>query len=178
MRALKQAVEDRLRSDDCFGDSGELHGRWIRRSSLGQPHPDSGRRFIGIDGDGFQNSDTSPQGLDERYGILVVVTFRMDYSPIDRKGAQATLDDHIDETVDRVRSYLHGDYTTLASANAAIGATHNGFVEPLTFRGASALIEKGPAWFHAEEAANPPAGLAVELRFGGARRLQLLGSVS
>lgn len=178
MRALKQAVETRLRSAACFNDLTVTLGRNIRRAIRGQPMPKAGQWFIGIDGDGFSNQDHRPQGLDETYGILVVVTFRMDYAPDDRKANQLTLDEHLDDTVDRVRRYLHGDYTTLATANTTIGASANGFVEPLSFLSASRAIEKGPEWFWSEADQDGPAGVAVEMRFGGARRIQLLGSVT
>ena len=68
------------------------------------------------------------------------------------------------------------DYTAMNAANTALGASVNGFVEPLHFAAMSAPMIKGPDWFSAEDSANPPCGLAIELRFQGARRIQTIES--
>lgn len=169
--ALLGAAESRLRS--LFADP---EGKFVGIQPDGQPPPVAGQWYVGLDSAGYRNTDTNALSLDESYDLLVVVTFKYAVVPADRRGQRWQATAELRDKALAIRAALHMDYTTLNAANTALGAAVNGFVEPLRFRNASKVLSKGADWVWAEDAVNPPSVFAVELRFGGARRVQHLES--
>jgi hypothetical protein len=172
--AFLTAIERRLR--DVFGDT---EGQNVGIQDLGQPPPGAGQWYIGIDDAGYTNTDDGPESLDERYDLLVVVTFKLGYAPKDRQAREQLRTTQLRAKARQVVTSLHGDYTWFAYANGSEGITssHSGFIEPLKLRSVSPAIPKPPEWVYAEDAENPPTVLAREIRLGGARRVQPLPGV-
>jgi hypothetical protein len=173
-RVLLTGVEARLKVAFGIASNDIKH---IGVQPTGQPPPHAGQWYIAIFPGARTNNDSNPLSLDETYSIGVTVTMRMGYAPKDRQGQRIIMDanDGILAIADKVRAAIHGNYDILTVANAAIPGT-NGFIEPLSFQGDSSILEKSPDWVFAEGDDNPPTTFAVELRFGGARRIQTLES--
>lgn len=167
MRALLTATRNRIRT------ALSLTERNCEIMPDGQPPAFSGELYIAVHpGDFYNDSLTS---LDETYSVYVTITRRADYSPHDRLGTQLLT--HLDGLYGRaeaVRAIVHMDYSIINAANSIIGPLRNGFVEPLSFQNCTYLGVKGPDWFNAEGSDDTPTGLAVQLTFGGARRVQVI----
>lgn len=171
--ALLRGAQKRLRA--TFDDPS---GKRIGIQPTGQPPPFAGQWYIAIHPGARSNSDTNPLSLEERYDLGVTVTVRMGYAPKDRQGERVLLDapDGILHLADRIRADLHGNYDVLIEANTLIGDESNGFVEPLSFQSDSVIQEKPASWVWADDDENPPTTFAVEMKFGGALRVQTLES--
>ncbi len=186
MTALTGAVLARLQS------ALSLDGSSSSISYDGQPPAFSGEEFFVVHPWFVQN--TEGDRLDEKYGVVVTVTRRTGYPPQDRMGSDVTLypTTGLYKRADAVKVALHKNYTVLNLAGGtcvesggptwtggetySIAATENGFVEPLVFDSYSDRpMVKGPEWFWAEaEGMDPPSGIALEVRFKDARRIQTL----
>lgn len=142
----------------------------------GQPPPMAGEEFVAVHPDDWTNTDDNPLSLDEIFGICVTLTFRVGYLPVDRTGSKGMLPlvSGWYARAGQVRALLHANYTAINNANTLIGATENGFIEPLSFRSGSVPQARGPDWFWSEDDRDPAAGYTIELRFGGARRKQVI----
>ena len=86
------------------------------------------------------------------------------------------LDQELIDRADRLAApgVIHGSYELLNSANALIdgfGVTETGFIEPLLYLSDGPVLEKGGEWV-SSAAKDPPTVLAIEVRFGGARRVR------
>ena len=171
--ALLGAVESRLRT--AFGDT---EGRFVGIQPGGQPPPVMGQWYIGIDSLGYRNTDDNALSLDESYDVLVVVTFKYAVAPVDRRGLKMQATGELRDWSLKARAALHMDYSTINAANSTLGAAVNGFIEPLRFRNASKVLSKGADWVWMDDAHHAPTVFAVELRFGGARRIQHIESQS
>lgn len=175
MRSLLLAVRDRVRQR-VRGAVEYTEGECGVQPD-GMPDPRSGQVYVSVH-PGMVVND-SDQSLDETYEVKLTVTVRAGWAPVDRHGDPLLVaqDTGLYARVEALRARLHMDYTVLDKANAgedySIGAAENGFVEPLKFRRMGEVQVKGPEWFHAEAEAET-AGLAVELVFGGARRVQVI----
>jgi hypothetical protein len=146
----------------------------------GAPKPNSGQAFYGIVGNEFGNQSTT--SLDEEYRIKVVITLRAGYSPDDKVGTEilTKATTGLWARVEALRAHLHMNETLRADANtnATYGCnpigTENGFVQPLRFSGARYIGAKGPDWFSAEGQDDAVTGVAAELSFDFARRVQVI----
>jgi hypothetical protein len=144
----------------------------------GQPPGSAGQTFYAIHPGSIQSDhDLS---LDETYDLMITVTVRTDYCPHDRLGEDVITkaSTGLWAKVEALRAVVHMDYTILRDANAgqsySIGSSENGFIEPLKFLGATYLGAKDASWFWSDGHDETPAGLAVECRFGRARRAQVI----
>jgi hypothetical protein len=171
LRALLAATRDTLRA------ALELDETGCEVCPDGRPHPAAGEWFVAVHPGGLTNQSTL--ALDERADLLVTVTRRVSDAPHDRIGENAVLDaDGVLAKAEAARASVHMNYALMDAANAAIdgfGTTANGYVEPLAFQSLRYLGEKGPEWFFAEGGEEAACGLAVELAFGRARRVQYIG---
>jgi hypothetical protein len=160
----------------------------------GRPSPIAGQIFYGIVGNDFFNDpgDRGKHCLDEKYTIRVIITLRSDYAPYDRMGDAIILGDPelnagnpVANTgglwyrAEQLRAALQMNYTLMDAANTLINlSVANGFIVPLVFRSCVYLGVKGPDWFDAEGEGDPPSGIAVELTFNDAERVQTLESMT
>lgn len=170
MEALLLAVRDRLRTECDYADAQ------CDVQPDGRVPPPAGQVYVSVHPAGFRNTAEYDLGLDEAYDVTVTLTMRAGWLPRDRVGTQQTARPSagLYARAAAIRAALHMAYAVTAAANEAIGDDENGFVEPLRFSSCSAPQEKGPEWFGAEGDATPAAGYAVELRFVGARRVQVI----
>lgn len=180
IRAELKGFEAHLRL--AFGDAD---GKRFGVQPRCQPPPWMGQFYTGIDFGGFDNSgdQTGPESDDRYYSALVVCTFRLAYAPTDRRGAEllGTAEDHLYELADRIAGHVIGSWELVARMNehiAGFDVSTNGYVEPYKTASCGPLEERGPDWVHAGHAANPPTVFSVSLRFGGARRVRVLGTVT
>lgn len=143
----------------------------------GKAAPISGQWYYAVHPGEMTNS--AKNCLDERVGLRVTITIRTGVAPVDRVGQNAvTPSTGILARAKRLRALLHMNYAVMEAANALIsgeGVTVSGFSEPMRFLSATYLGPKGPSWFFAD-GQDEYTGLAVELRFGDARRVQYIES--
>lgn len=144
----------------------------------GAPDPVSGQVYVSVHAGAIRNDDM--ESMDEYYEVLVTLTMKVGYLPVDAFGPQVITKatTGLYARAAAIRKTCHMDYTAMTAANTALGGSVNGFVEPLSYRGMGRPEVKGPAWFSAEDENDPPAGLALEIRFDGARRKQTLESMT
>lgn len=172
MPALLTAVRDRIRSVLSYA-AFECDVQ-----PDGAPDPASGQVYVSVHAGSVRNDDM--ESLDEYFEVLVTITLKIGYLPVDAYGPQVILKTTtgLYARAEAVRRVVHMDYTAMTAANTTLGGSVNGFIEPLSYRGMRRPEVKGPAWFSAEDEDNPPAGLSLELRFDGARRKQTLESMA
>lgn len=174
MESLLIAVRDRLR------DQLDLTPEQCEVQPDGQPMPMSGEEFFAVHPGDWRNEDVNPLSLEEVFDVSVTLTRKAGYLPTDRVGTELVTKFTLGlyARAAAVRRAIHADYNLLDAANLQInedsGATENGFIEPLSFRSGSTPMAKGPDWFWSDDENDPPAGYAIELRFGGARRKQVI----
>jgi len=155
----------------------------------GQPPPMAGQRFASVWHAEWQAEDV--EAIDEYFGLNVTVSVRTAYAPMDR-GVFPLLADQqgldLDHLVRKIMTAIHLDApgnpagdAILNAANVIINAeptgAANGFIEPLRFRGGSAIEPKGSEWFGAEPDSGV-VGIAQTIHFGGARRVQNIESMT
>lgn len=189
-RALLLSVRNRLR--DTVANGGLAYANAECEVMFdGQPPPNAPERFIAVHA-GTWTARGDTEGLDETYGIMVTVTVRTAKSPIDKTAPNLLVGStggQLDVLLEAIRAKLHKDpgprsstdtsqYPVLAVANTTIGASDNGFVEPLVFTDGGQPEAKGPDWFHADSdnwsGSIRHVGIAQTLTFGGARRIQVI----
>lgn len=149
----------------------------------GRPPPVAGQRFLAVHPGGLGNSTQNM--LDERADLLVTITDRTGVAPWDRIGSNILVDDNGTlAKAEAVRVLINMSYDVIGRANLVIpgtaayvaanggSATVNGFIEPLICQGLRYLGPKGPDWFFAEGSDPAVTGVAVQLSFGRARRVQ------
>lgn len=144
----------------------------------GQPPPFAGELYVAVHPGPVTNNDQLC--LDETYRLSVTVTRRTGYTPVDRVAADALLKPTtgLYRTCEAMRAGLHMDYAGMNAANAAIGGAENGFVQPIAYEGMSLPQPKGPDWFWADGTEDGPTGVAVQIDFGFARRVQTIEEMS
>lgn len=157
----------------------------------GRPPPRCGKIFAAVHG--AKDRSDSYRNLDEFYDFCVTLTMRI-VVPLDRVGDQQIhrniLRVVIGERegfrakVDQLRRLLHMNWSlvvqtgqTPASANdnliAWTSGTVYGFIGPARYKsGADTQRLVGGEWFGAEPDGDEELGIATELLFVGARRLQ------
>lgn len=174
MRALLLAVRDQARKTVALGGLG-FDDQKCDVTPGGKPHPRAGKFFMGIHRGGTQGVQVIPHERD--YSIKITVSLRIE-QPFDRVGhalledATTGLDDRADAIIAMMENY---QYVIMNAANTYIGASYNGFVEPLRFTGSEETQIVGGDWFEAEQAAQ--AGAINVLNFGRAKRIQLVEQV-
>lgn len=150
----------------------------------GQPPPACGETFVRVWPGRWAGIDC--EGLGETFGVNVTVTRRVSFAPTDRVGTEAWLKviTGLEATLRTILVKMHldvGGDAILNAANTILGASVNGFVEPLRFRDGGFPEPKGPDWFNA---VNPEggrwanAGLVQTLVFDGATRYQTIASMT
>jgi hypothetical protein len=182
--ALETALMTAIRSQLGYVNSQ------CARTHKGQPEPRCGNYFVSvwspkrID----SNASTRKTALDLTYYVNATVTVRFT-QPWDRWVI------HDDDLAARGRAIIalgHQDiynYAIVRAANILAGyrtssrpdgVTPVGFCEALWFQGADDMEEQGPDWFHAalDSSASDAVGVSQTLRFGGARRVQALKTMS
>ncbi len=171
MPDLLIAVRDRIRSALSYPNAQ------CDVQPDGSPEPSSGQVYVAVHpGDTTNEDDLS---LDESYELFVTLTMKVGYLPVDQLGQELLLKARtgIYARARAIALAVHMKYEIMDAANASIGDTANGFHHPLVYRRMPKPVIKGPDWFNAEDDPNPPAGLAIEIRFDGARRKQTLESM-
>ncbi len=194
--ALLMAVRDQLQ---------ELLGLDVNSCEVcfsGKPKPSCGELFVAVHPGPWRPDPDVGQGGDvgwgEILGCRVTVTRRLGYSPMDRWGVEVYLkpQDGMDALLRKIVAHLaatsNGDlenqtrYLVMSAANDYIvqrdGAGAGQFFEPLRLVDGGSLEEKGPEWFSApppdQDGGQYECGVSQTLQFGGARRLQGIGSVT
>jgi len=172
---LLTAVRNQLRTtitdmvDDCIDIEPEP----------GNPPGFSGQEYISIVGNGWGPSASMTQdhfGLDEEYGVRVILTRRTGYVPEDRMMEEVILKE-VGGMETRMREIL----TSILLNRHTIRIADAECYEPLRWLGCDPWPRVvGPDWFLAapdpNSAGNPNNyGLVWEARFGGAKRLSKLG---
>lgn len=148
----------------------------------GRPHPRAGKLFLGwFAGPRSQGSDTHDH---REYQATAVLSLRIN-EPLDRVSnalfhqVTSGMMDRVDAVIAMMQNY---QWQIMAEANAIIdnaaGGTGvvNGFLEPLRYRSDDGEPqEQSGEWYSADPQKYSAATVAIQ--FGGAKRLQLLGSV-
>lgn len=173
MRAVREHLKDRLSVDS----------KACEITDDGSPLPvAAGPFFYAVCPGEWRRGEDPDAGLDEYFGVEVVVTAWAGKFPRDRVGPNliaSEVGQGLYAKAERVRAILHKDppdYPVLRAANAIITATDNGFVEPLLFQSGGRAEIKGPDWFSSDDRGGMSrVGLAIRLSFGGARRIQVVG---
>lgn len=175
LAALLKATRDHLRSlvplseDQC------------RVMPDGQPHPAFGDSFVAVHPTTWATGDLSYPGsglsLDEVYGLSCTVTWRAPLAPVDR-----FMDDLYLASVNsleilcrKVIKHINYNWTLIVAANTNIAtASTDKFVEALFWQGGDAAPRlESPMWVWSKaENQDLVAALVMEMRFGGARRVQ------
>jgi len=173
--ALNRAVRDEIRGTLAYpAASCEL-------TFDGRPTPRSGKVFVGVHRG--ERRSLHRECLEEDLGVAVTLTMRINEPP-DRWGPDliGKVEAGLDDRADQLRVCVHRDckdYRIIRAANKLLGAGTdgysgiNGFVEPLSFQQIDQPRIVGAGWFLAKPEA-VELGLAVTLRFGGAKVLQTL----
>jgi hypothetical protein len=145
----------------------------------GHPEPRAGYRYIGL----YSGNTSSVQEgcLEEVYGLMITITVRIN-EPYDRVGLETILRETtgIDAISDQIRAMMvNQQYAILNEANSLIGASYNGFVEPLFYRGNTNDQLVDASWFAARSNVKTfkGSGIVRRIKFDGARRIQAIGSV-
>lgn len=176
MRALLLAVKSDVQ--DFLGLTlDDARDAIVDVTEDGRPKPVSEGVFYGIVGTGFSNMQD--QCLRESYSVKVVITLWASYAPHDRLGNELVTKETTGlwDRVGALRARVHMRYQIMDAANTTMGVLVDEFDHPLVFQNANYLGVKGPEWFDAEGGEDePPAGIAVELLFGGAERTQTIES--
>lgn len=147
----------------------------------GRPPPLCPPYFVGVYASARTNQ-TEAAGLDETYGVVCVLTYRVGAVPYDRLGADilVKVSTGFDALADLVRLSLAKDLTTgvvLSAANTIIGFDPNdettpaGFATCLRWLGDDDPQPVDGRWFSARPEAKE-CGVVQRLRFGGMRRPQ------
>ena len=181
MSALLLAVRSRLRAATTATGGGlayeqtECDVGWD-----GRPHPSAGQVYVAIAPGGIQ---TDPHMYDEgradAYEFTTTLSFRIGQLPVDRWGESSIVlaTTGLYDRAHAIAALLHMNYTVMNDANTTIGATYNGFCECPRFSGMGAPQQQNPEWWWAEgQLHEPPVGLSIEIRFGGAKRYQTIAS--
>jgi len=138
----------------------------------GQPPPFSGELYYAVhQGEWSNRSDLD---YDETYGLMVTITKRATFAPVDRE--YSSVFQSLRTLAAALRTKIHMNYPLINAANVLLTGAVNGFIEPLVFLSADIPQAKGPDWFWAEGDNEPHAGAAITLTFGRARRIQTIES--
>lgn len=182
-RAIVRAVRDTLRATPP-GGLGYTYKECELSQPGGQPPPRAGKWFLAVWAGGSRNHAGNRYVLDREYDVVVTVTMRVN-EPFDR--IYELLDKPTTgfyDRVDAVIRLIHKDnynFNVSNRANTIIGDPGNsdepvGFRVPLAFLDESAPRFVGSDWFHADPN-KPELGVATDIKFGRARRLENLANV-
>lgn len=144
----------------------------------GKAHPDAGEWYYAVHPGSLSNQAVNYRK--DIVGLYVTVTMRTDSIPQDRLGQEAVLDRNgIIRRAKALAAFVNMNYDIMNAANelltaAADEAGASPFYLPLQFVEAAYLGPKGPDWFFAEGSEATVTGLAVQLSFGRAERIQYL----
>ncbi len=192
MNALLGAVVDRLKDQLSLDDSA------VGIGYDGRPPAFTGEEWFQVHpGRVYNDKRIGRESLDEYFDVTVTLTRRTGYTPQDRIGSAVmaeqtqglyTRADAVKVAIhvkDEVLDFAGGslvDHTWTGGKDYSIPDTAEGFIEKLAFDDYSVPEPKGPEWFWATGKGgyqnSPPAGIAIEIRFCDARRVQTIESMS
>ncbi len=154
----------------------------------GQPPAVAGE-FFPVVHPGMAENDAD-LSLEEYFDVSVTLNLRVAYSPFDRHGAEVMTKatTGLYAKAELLRVGLHMDYVLMGYCGGldrtggkaySLPATVNGFVEPLKYRRMLPPRRVGPEWWWAEPNEDAlPAGVALQIDFGRARRQQTIESAT
>lgn len=177
--ALEAAVVAAIIARGAPG-GGEYPPSQVRQMFDGTPEPRCGSVFISVWYDG-QRGSQSRTALDEIFGVYVTLTIRCT-QPFDR---WLTHRQDLERRCNAIRALIHRDSLDFSICRAAAklagydGANQpTGYREALAFDGMDRVEAKGPDHFSAEADDARAVGLAQRIRFGKARRVQAMLTMS
>mgnify|MGYP001563744086 CR=1 FL=1 len=139
----------------------------------GQPSPFVGQLYYVVHPTSWESTNPDPADtLDETYGLSVTITQRSAVAPRDKHASEIFLKaiTGLGRQAREVMVAVHLNYDLMNAANALMTGEEK-LCEPLRFRGADASPRTVDGdWFFAE--ADKASGMVLEVRFGGARRIQ------
>ena len=148
----------------------------------GSPETWNGQIYVAVHPFEIRQVDDNALRMHEAYSLGVTLTMRTAWLPKDKLGPKivARGTTGIYARAQAIRAAVHMSYAVITSANADIGATENGFLTPLVYEGMGRLTKQGPAWFSSPMKApdHSATGYSLEIRFGGAERVQKLEEMS
>jgi hypothetical protein len=179
--ALETAVMNAIRAQLGYSNAQ------CARTPMGQPEPRCGNVFVSVWSHGGIGAK-SKMYYEAIFGVSVTVTIRFT-QPWDRWVQHY---DDLSQRVHAIHILIHTDiynYSICRQADLLANFRPSGvpdlvrpagFVEALWFQGADDRQTQGPDWFHAniESPGKTDVGVSQELRFGGARRVQALATMT
>lgn len=147
-----------------------------------QPPPRFGQNYIAIFPTGWNPGDISPElmsGIDETYDVTCAITTRYPRTPRDMDYDRIVKQLYQDAR--RVMKLVHQNWDIIAAANAAIlaalpgGQSTDYLIEWLRWKGTDPVPQLKDAtwvWSDDDKYGNSPAAAVLEVRFGGARRIE------
>ena len=189
---MVQAIRAHLTFADKNGNQVAYTAATCERSNAGEPPPKMNNHlFVAVWHDGSRESK-SREAKHEVFGIRVTVTVRVG-QPYDRMVVHR---DKLEVLLNPIAALIHWGIApgptplanimlnacTLANLDPG-GANSNaalrvGFREALWFQRYDSVQEVGPDWFQAHiDSPGPPTGLKQTAYFGGANRVQAIGSL-
>ncbi len=177
--ALEAAVVNVILASGAPG-GGEYPVSQVKQMFDGQPEPRAGNIFISVWHDGRRASEMRTC-LNEVFGVYVTLTIRCT-QPFDRWLLHRQ---DLEKRLNTIRALIHRDSLNFficraAAALAGYDGTGQpvGFREALAFDGFDPIEVQGPSWFSAEPDDARGVGLSQRARFGKARRVQALATMS
>ena len=128
--------------------------------------------------------------LDRDFAYSVTITQRLGFTPQDRidtavlvKATTGMMDlvealmvaMNLDYDIIQYVGGSYGAATYTGGKSYSLAVTVEGFATPPKLLRASKPVEKGVDWFFSERQAKPDSGVAVQIDFGNARRIQRIG---
>lgn len=171
--AYLEAVRDAIQA--AFGIDGDR----CEVTPDGKAHPNAGEWYYAVHPGSLTNAAQNYR--DDRVGLYITVTMRTGFAPQDRVGQNVILGKNgLIRRCKAVAALVHMQYDPMYQANelltaAAVADGQPGaspFAEPLVLESMTYLGVKGPDWFFAEGQNDAITGLAVQMSFGRARRVQ------
>lgn len=147
-----------------------------------QPPPRFGQNYIAIFPTGWNPGDIQPElmsGIDETYDITVAITSR--YPQTSRETDYQNVIRTLYLDARRIMKLVHQNWSIIDTANAAIlaalpsGQTTSYLIEWLRWKGTDPVPQLKDAtwvWSDDDKYGNSPAAAVLEVRFGGARRIE------
>ncbi len=169
LEALLQATRDAIRGKYNLSDME------CEVCPDGRPVPGCGQQFFAVHPGSVENqSGPEDVHVDELFSFNVTATFRIGFSPQDRIGVSLMLEKAGPLAIARnmALAVVNMSYSLMDAANVIVGDSANGFIKPPVYLGMTWQGPKGPDWFFAED--ETECGVAVEVRFGRARRVQYI----
>lgn len=177
--SLLKACEQHIRTQLA------LPTREVSVEEDGQPHPEMGKRAIVVSGGSWQPGDPSEGYIDEKYHVIVTITYRLTQTPADRvwESLWAKAQTGMQDLMRNINSTLHQSYPLLTIANTlqaeaegklTTDPTFYPFIEPLQWAGGDATPRQELGdWLYSDnpETIAKKAALVAVLNFSDCRRI-------